>query len=473
MFLSDVSSVKILGRSLRAARRVKPSEIDGDGDGFLTGPDGRDNIPAPERLVDVARSALPSGGSRSSGGSKPSDVVDAPKKHSGSRFLDLFDSHTKAMEEKFGDLRDADNVRRAVKQTFPNLTEFLWLDSNQKTLNDEEHARVVALLHLGQDKDVARNLTSIGWLPQDEADAKVSAAVVVGIKDDTGPEFFHGLQWNKDMVFPPADLNDRAMVAVNGGWGDVIANKMLKEGVPEKDIMRFWTHYVMHHEWTHAEHRKAAFEKMGFSFSTDARELVKSVLALDGMSDAQFKQMVQDAINKRKIAIPNESAADLEINITRALLRQHRLKIKAALEDGMKDDMTQGDFNQLGENYSRMVSGYAAFNFNELVAEKASAARVGYDLGANNPSWRKFNAWMYAGKGTPAIDTTGMTRQERRAAERRAAKKKDARSDFLDLVVEPKPKPFNLRVDTCDGFRHLGGYSGKKSLLSIKSIKFR
>ena len=472
MFLSDVYSVKILGRSLRAARRVKPSDFDGDGDGFLTGPDGRDDVPAPERIVDVARSALPSGGSGSSGGSKPSNVVDAPKRHSGSRFLDLFDSHTKAMEEKFGDLRDADNVRRAVKQTFPNLTEFLWVD-NKKTLNDEEHARVVALLHLGQDKDVARNLTSIGWLPQEEADAKVSAAVAVGIKDDTGPEFFNALQWNKDAVFPPDQLKDRLMVGLSGGWGDVIANKMMKEGVPEKDIMRFWTHYVMHHEWTHVEHRKAAFEKMGMSFSTDARELVKSVLALDGMSDAQFKQMVQDAVNARRIAKPGESAADLEMNITRALLQLHQKKIVRAMNKGMDDDLTQADFNLLGEKYSRMVSGYAAVNFKELVAEKASAARVGYDLGATNPSWRKFNAWLYAGRGTPAIDTTGMTRQERRAAERAAAKKKDARSDLLDLVVEPKPKPFNLRVDTCEGFRHLGGHSGKKSLLNIKSIRFR
>lgn len=38
-------AIKILGRSIGVAGRV--SEVDGDGDGFLTGPDGEDNIPAP------------------------------------------------------------------------------------------------------------------------------------------------------------------------------------------------------------------------------------------------------------------------------------------------------------------------------------------------------------------------------------------------------------------------------------------
>jgi HK97 family phage prohead protease len=52
----DAIESKAFGRLARAprsaARRgramVKPSKFDGDGDGFLTGPDGRDNIPAPK-----------------------------------------------------------------------------------------------------------------------------------------------------------------------------------------------------------------------------------------------------------------------------------------------------------------------------------------------------------------------------------------------------------------------------------------
>lgn len=49
----SVSGVKILGRSIGSVG--KPSEVDGDGDGFRTGPDGEDNIPAPKAVVDAAR----------------------------------------------------------------------------------------------------------------------------------------------------------------------------------------------------------------------------------------------------------------------------------------------------------------------------------------------------------------------------------------------------------------------------------
>lgn len=56
MRFSDVSGVKVLGRAIGSARQVgKPSEVDGDGDGFLTGPDGQDNIPAPKGVVDAAK----------------------------------------------------------------------------------------------------------------------------------------------------------------------------------------------------------------------------------------------------------------------------------------------------------------------------------------------------------------------------------------------------------------------------------
>lgn len=42
MRLSDVSAVKVLGRAIGGV-----SDVDGDGDGFVSGPDGRDNVPAP------------------------------------------------------------------------------------------------------------------------------------------------------------------------------------------------------------------------------------------------------------------------------------------------------------------------------------------------------------------------------------------------------------------------------------------
>ena len=52
-----INGVKILGRAIGSAKPDKPSEVDGDGDGFLTGLDGRDNVPAPKAVVDAVKKA--------------------------------------------------------------------------------------------------------------------------------------------------------------------------------------------------------------------------------------------------------------------------------------------------------------------------------------------------------------------------------------------------------------------------------
>jgi hypothetical protein len=50
--------VKALGRTISSITSgVKPSKFDGDGDGFLTGPDGKDNIPVPTQVVDNLKGA--------------------------------------------------------------------------------------------------------------------------------------------------------------------------------------------------------------------------------------------------------------------------------------------------------------------------------------------------------------------------------------------------------------------------------
>lgn len=49
---------KALGRTISSITSgTKPSDFDGDGDGFVTGPDGRDNIPAPTQVVDALKGA--------------------------------------------------------------------------------------------------------------------------------------------------------------------------------------------------------------------------------------------------------------------------------------------------------------------------------------------------------------------------------------------------------------------------------
>lgn len=50
--------VKNLGRTIRSLTSVAdPSEIDGDSDGFVTGRDGKDNVPAPKQAVDKLKEA--------------------------------------------------------------------------------------------------------------------------------------------------------------------------------------------------------------------------------------------------------------------------------------------------------------------------------------------------------------------------------------------------------------------------------
>lgn len=57
---ADLKSVKVLGSSIgRASSVVKPSESDGDGDGFRVGRDGVDNVPVAPKLPEIlTRDAL-------------------------------------------------------------------------------------------------------------------------------------------------------------------------------------------------------------------------------------------------------------------------------------------------------------------------------------------------------------------------------------------------------------------------------
>lgn len=466
MFLSDVSSVKILGRALGAARRVKPSDVDGDGDGFLTGPDGQDNIPAPRVVQDVLRQAGGGSGGVDGGGKK---------QHAGRRFLDLFDAHEKEMDAKFGDLSDGDNARKAIKQVFPNLREDAWV-GDKKKLTPFEKARLSALLRLADnDPKIAKVIHELSWLSDEERQRRTNAAEVVGFKNDDKGNLIlvHEIAWNPDLIRPPREIGSK-----NGpegsGWGDYIAHEMVKQGASNEEVDKFWAHYVMHHEWTHAEHRVAAFEKTGISWESDGLDFVRKIFKQKGFTDERFDQEVAALIAARKAANPGESDVEARTQVMNDLVLKHRAAVVSMLSEGMNDDLTADELRQLGQGYARGISPYAQLNFAETVAEKASAARLGYELGVNNPPWRKFNSWLYKDKEKPVIDTTGMSRQERRALERELAKqnkKKDAADNFFDIPLKGKRKPPEIRIYGCDGFKHYGVIMGKKSLTDIVSIK--
>jgi hypothetical protein len=195
---------------------------------------------------------------------------------------------------------------------------------------------------------------------------------------------------------------------------------------------------------------------------------MRAVAKADGVTDAQFDAIMAGATAQRKLMEPNESAEELKSAVANYMTNMYAKKLLPLMRKGETDDLDPIELQQLGENYSRSVTPYAAVNFKELVAEKASAARFGYQLGVNNPPWRKFNSWMYPSTAS-SIDTTGMSRQQRRAAERAAAKKKDAKgSGYSAKDFEPV---FELRVNSCTGFPHHYGKTKGKEPYHFGKIK--
>jgi hypothetical protein len=447
--------IKLIGPSIGdVGQFFDEAEFDGDGDGFKRGRDGKDNVP----------------------------VVASAARHVGSKFVDLFKKHQKDMEDKHGDLRNPDNARKAIKKSFPNLREFDLIDENKTTpLNDFEHSRVVSLLKVAEDKKVADSIHKIGLfdgsLPGELKGA--NAADVIGLAQHNGVfQIEHSLMFNKDITRTPQYVS-RPNGPVDGGWGDYVAHEMVKAGAPQSEIDAFWGMYLVNHEWGHAEHHVAAFEHAGLSFNETAEDLLRRAIKEKGMDEKKFFIQLEARIKAEQAKNPPVVANDVREAMVYAVMMQHRLDIMKVMNGGKEDDLLPGELRQLGGNYPRTVSPYAATNFMELVAEKRAGGRLGHVSGdANNPAWRKLNAFIDGGqKAEDAIDTTGMSRQARRAAERAAAKKKkDAKEpDMMDVRFNNKLKPDANGLFTvfsrCEGFTHLTAGAKQKSFSSVREIK--
>lgn len=456
MRLSDISGVKVLGRAIGVARSVNPSDVDGDGDGFTTGPDGQDNVPF------VA---------------KPKEILSAV----GRQYAGVFEKQRKAVEDKFGDLRKPENVRKAVEKSFPNLREFSLIKDDSVDLNDFEHGRIVALLHLADEhKDAAKTVHRIGFFePGDDAELdKANAAAIVSFAKRNGKlEFEHSIVFRSDIVKVPRYVNDKRITNLNAGWGDFIAGQMAKDGVPEADIDRFWGMYLMSHEWGHVRHNTATFKQIGLNFDSSAEDLLRALFDKSGQDSVVLFQALDDAVERSRNNPQGLSAEEVRERLVERALDVNLKYFQQLLGDGNKDDLSDNEMRQLGGNYPKTVSPYAATNFKELVAEKTSAETMGHPAGAgNNPAWRKLNAWLAGGKeAEEALDTTGMTRQERRAAERAAAKKNKKKSLLSDVDV----KAVNMKnsdgikfiLSRCEGFTHIRDEKNKKSASDIVSVK--
>lgn len=427
-------SGKSLGRPIGGV-----ADFDGDGDGFSTGPDGEDNIPA-----------------------APKKIVKRVLQHSGTKYLEVFNKHKQEQEKIHGDLSKVENATRALKKNFPNIRKIELYGDNQTTLTPLQLAHTVALLDLSsKNSKVAKTIHRVGGLGFEEyPDLKLpkgtNAACFttwLGLRKPQNEEiiFEHSIGINKDIAgFPET--------GVPVGWGDAIALKMRQEGASEEDVDTFWGMYIMNHEWSHAEHNVASFEQVGADMNAKTRDTMKHALELSGMSKKSVDELFLSQEEVQKKLNPDISGKALEYAVDKAIYESNWEIIKTFFKEGKLDDLTEKEIRDLSGNYPRTVSVYATSSFNELVAEKASAARMSHPAGsANNPAWRKFHKWLNGGQDEPNIQD-GMTRQQRRQAERGSQKKKSfADESYFDLNgTEPivSNGGFIAILDSCEGFTH-------------------
>lgn len=364
MRFSDILGVKILGDTIgRASGVVNPSEVDGDGDGFRMGRDGKDNVP-----------------------------VVADKVKDGLEMLKNLDKARADLEKRHGDLSKPDNVRRAFSKVFPNAKgeNFSLIADDAKSLSAMDMARVVTLLHRGEeDPRTARGVSIIsgtGKLMQGGLFGGSYPAVCMG--------GFHDGRIAVGLDFNPS--YDHAVLGIgnNGGWGDKVIADLVEKGASKEDIDKFWMHYIATHEWSHAQHMTRALEDAGFDLNESdptkvmyamGKALGKDKEQVDGQlefiyayDDIRNGMDRDEALSKAKIAYIKAMSRDVD----------HKLEF-----DMLYDHLTQDEKASLSPDYIRGLSNYGATHFAELVAEKRSAQMLGYD-DSSIPAWDKLSKFI-------------------------------------------------------------------------------
>lgn len=421
------------------------AEFDGDGDGFSTGPDGKDNVPVVPKVV----------------------------KHAGSQYLKSINEQRALLEKEFGDLSNPKNVEKAFEKTFKNLETFGILSAPDKPLSALEIGHVVALLHLGKDKRVADTINYIGDLrtmPSDRDWKGTNAANALGFAlVDGKPKMQHSILFNKSVNGYPGGTD---------GWGDALASQMKKQGASKEDIDTFWGNYVANHEWVHAEHHVSAMEYLGLDINGEAYDLLKKLAQDDGVDEKTFDAGFKKEMERLKLLSPNMDEGEISESLISTLIMRRAEVYKKRMTSAKEDDLLASELRQLGGGYPATVSLYATSNFSELVAEKGSASRMGHPAGSsNNPAWRKLQGFVRGGVAEE-MATQGMTRQQRRQLERENQKKKqltkDNYFDNIKLVKKPKTDAFGniFIISRCTGFPHSHGKSEEKSLEGKGFVNF-
>jgi hypothetical protein len=425
--------VKILGTTIGSVG--KPSDFDGDSDGFLTGPDGRDNIPAPNKIealiqrnggvLKFFRSPNPN-----SDASERIHILDdkgnvvkemwvmknAPEWKerkpikSAESILDNLDALEKKFSKKHGDIRDPRNMSKAVRSAFPNLYKDLNLTALYPLRNEDgsvrsiDVSRVVMLLEGAErDPETAKRIDIIsvdGKMTGGLFGGNLPGVFVYGVSDNADKPFFAGLDFSPDKE--PIFTRDH-------GWGLKIITDMKDAGYSKEDIDSFYGAYLVAHEFGHAKHILRAVQKDGINFNAKSEEdLIANLRAL--VADRDYQRF--DSDYDVEIAIRSELLirADYERYKDKSDAEKRRLALMTMMEeaegfyfrnfnnrDALWDDLSDNERADISQREEwQKVSGYAAVNGLEFVAETIAQGLMGYKEGHTPAHWSKMADWMKA-----------------------------------------------------------------------------
>ena len=421
-------SGKSLGRPIGGV-----AEFDSDGDGNVTGPDGKDNVPALKNIESLIqrdgsvlkffRSPNPN-----SDASERIHVLDdkgnvvremwvmknSPEWNerkpikSADSILDNLDNLEKDFSKKYGDIRDPENMSKAVRSVFPNLYKDLDMASlyplrnEDGSVRDVDVSRVVVLLKGGlQDPETARRIDVIsvdGKMTGGLFGGNLPGVFVYGASDNPDKTFFAGLDFSPDKE--PTFIKTH-------GWGLKVLTEMRDGGYSKKDIDSFYGAYLASHEFGHAKHLLRALEKDGINVDAKSeKDLIGNIRALLAGRDYQRLESDEDI----ELAIRSELLirGDYEKYKDKNDAERRRLALMAIMneaegfyfrtfkeKDALWDDLSDSERADILQREEwQKVSGYAAENALEFVAETISQGLMGHKEGHTPKHWAKMAEWM-------------------------------------------------------------------------------
>jgi hypothetical protein len=324
--------------------------------------------------------------------------------------LGNLDDLEKKMSKKFGDIRDPKNMSKAVRSVFPNLYKDLDIESLYPSRNDDgsvrdvDVARVAMLLKAGlEDPETANRIDVVsvkGNMAGGLFGGNMPGVFVYGASDNSEKPFFAGLDFSPDKE--PTFMKDH-------GWGLKVLTEMRDAGYSKKDIDSFYGAYLMAHEFGHAKHLLRALEKDGINVEAKSDEdLIANIRAL--VAGRDYQRMETD--EEMELAIRSELLirGDSERYKDKSDAEKRRLALMTLMneaegfyfrtfkeKDALWDDLSDDERTAISQREEwQKVSGYAAVDGLEFVAETIAQGLMGYEEGYTPKHWGKMADWLKA-----------------------------------------------------------------------------